>query len=339
MRFCPVCQTKYDEEIIKFCTKDGTPLVTENPSFTAMPSESSIDDIGEITLISGYKPNIPPPIPETEEPEEPAQRIVIPTSEEKKQEVRPLDKPNHQQQPPPKSNLPLVVFLTIFGTLVVLGGGIGIWLFLRSQNSTAENSNKNTNINVAVNTNYNANFSPIIVNTNTNTNANVNTNTNVNTKTPTPTPTKTPTPTPSPTVDQNLNINTNTIVNISPSNTNNSNNSKPANTATPTPKPSTTPTTPTPQNVNVGVMNSRATSLPKPAYPPIAKQMNASGEVTVQVSIDEEGNVLAAKAVSGPFVLRAPAESAARQSRFNPVKVGDRIVRANGILVYNFINQ
>ena len=66
-----------------------------------------------------------------------------------------------------------------------------------------------------------------------------------------------------------------------------------------------------PQNVNVGVMNSRATSLPKPAYPPIAKQMNASGEVTVQVSIDEEGNVLAAKAVSGPFVLRASAESAA----------------------------
>ena len=163
MRFCPVCQTKYDEEIIKFCTKDGTPLVTENPSFTAMPSESSIDDIGEITLISGYKPNIPPPIPEPEEPEEPAQRIVIPTSEEKKQEVRPLDKPNHQQQPPPKSNLPLVVFLTIFGTLIVLGGGIGIWLFLRSQNSNADNSNKNTNTNVAVNTNYNvnANFPPI----------------------------------------------------------------------------------------------------------------------------------------------------------------------------------
>jgi TonB family protein len=67
--------------------------------------------------------------------------------------------------------------------------------------------------------------------------------------------------------------------------------------------------------------------------------MNASGQVTVQVSVDEDGNVTSARAVSGHPLLRSPAENAARQSRFNPVKIDDRAVKATGVLVYNFINQ
>jgi TonB family protein len=87
------------------------------------------------------------------------------------------------------------------------------------------------------------------------------------------------------------------------------------------------------------VLNGRATNLPKPAYPSAAKQMRASGQVSVQGLVDEGGNVLSARATSGHPLLRAPAEAAARQSRFNPVKVGDRSVQATGILVYNFISQ
>ena len=86
-------------------------------------------------------------------------------------------------------------------------------------------------------------------------------------------------------------------------------------------------------------MNSRATSLQKPAYPSAARQMGAAGQVMVAVAVDENGNVVSARAVSGHPLLRAPAEVAARQSRFNPVRLGDRNVRANGTLVYNFINQ
>ena len=71
MKFCPKCQLKYDEDIIRFCTKDGTPLVDENPSFTAMPSQSSIDDIGEETLITRNRPTIPP-TPVSSQSEEPA---------------------------------------------------------------------------------------------------------------------------------------------------------------------------------------------------------------------------------------------------------------------------
>jgi TonB family protein len=86
-------------------------------------------------------------------------------------------------------------------------------------------------------------------------------------------------------------------------------------------------------------MNSRAVSLTKPAYPQNAKQVNASGQVTVQISVDENGNVTSARALSGHPLLRPAAENAARQSRFNPVKVNDRAVSANGLLVYNFIDQ
>ncbi len=40
MKYCPVCQTRYDEEIMRFCTKDGTPLIDEEaPNFVEMPSE------------------------------------------------------------------------------------------------------------------------------------------------------------------------------------------------------------------------------------------------------------------------------------------------------------
>ena len=55
MKFCPTCQTRYDEEIMRFCTKDGTPLVEETPNFIEMPSESlggaPADNDGEETVI------------------------------------------------------------------------------------------------------------------------------------------------------------------------------------------------------------------------------------------------------------------------------------------------
>src|SRR6266498_1535094 len=54
-----------------------------------------------------------------------------------------------------------------------------------------------------------------------------------------------------------------------------------------------------------GVLNGRATSLPIPPYPPIARAAHASGSVTVEVTIDEEGNVVSARAVSGHPLLQA----------------------------------
>lgn len=345
MKFCPTCQTRYDEEILRFCIKDGTPLVDENPSFTEMPSESEVDDIDEETVITrNPRKNAPAVQPnfnddsEFEEDSEPPQRIVISTAEKEPEQesvrAKPLPPPQTQPQ---KSNTALIVLATMFGTFTILAILGGAWYLLSNRNA----ANKNVNINTsAPNVNYNVNLNEgYNINTNPNANLNENLNANVNTNLKSPTPAKTPTPTPTATPDANVNSNGN----LNLGNTNIM--SRP--TSSPTPETSATPTTPkmtptptaSPQNVNVGIMNSRAVSLTKPAYPQTAKQMNASGEVRVQVSVDEGGNVLSARAISGHALLRAAAENAARQSRFNPVKIGDRAVSATGIVVYNFINQ
>jgi periplasmic protein TonB len=91
-----------------------------------------------------------------------------------------------------------------------------------------------------------------------------------------------------------------------------------------------------PAIVSGGVLNGKAISLPKPPYPPIARTARASGTVTVQVTIDENGNVISASAVSGHPLLRAAAVSAARGARFTPTKLSGQPVKVTGVINYNF---
>ncbi len=88
--------------------------------------------------------------------------------------------------------------------------------------------------------------------------------------------------------------------------------------------------------ISGGVLNGKAISLPKPAYPPIAKAAKASGAVTVQVLVDEKGNVVTARAVSGHPLLQAAAVAAARQAKFSPTKLSGKPVKVVGIITYNF---
>lgn len=348
MRFCPTCQTRYDEEILRFCTKDGTPLVEEDqPSFTELPSESAARDFGEETVIRPNPPKTNAPIGQETEPSSP--RIVIPTTQKKiEQQVRPKTTASYRQPPPQKSNTGKIVLLTVLGTLIVLMGSGIIYLFLSRSDSSDSNQNRIVNANFnPIDVNLNANLTGgnstsnfnFNVNTNLNTNANTNLNlnakTNVNAKTPTPTPTpKTPTPTPTANVNANSNSANSNLAIPTP------NSNRPSITPTPAATPRTSPTVlPANRPVNAGILNGRAVNLPKPAYPPIAKQMRASGQVAVMVAVDEGGNVTSAKATSGNTLLRASAEAAARQSTFSPIIVGDRAVKAMGIVLYNFINQ
>jgi len=89
--------------------------------------------------------------------------------------------------------------------------------------------------------------------------------------------------------------------------------------------------------INRGVLNGSATSLPQPAFPAIARAAHASGEVTVQITVDETGNVVAARAVSGHQLLLAAAVTAARQARFTPTRLNGEPVKVTGVLVYNFV--
>jgi TonB family protein len=97
------------------------------------------------------------------------------------------------------------------------------------------------------------------------------------------------------------------------------------------------PSKPVPKIIEGGVINGKAVSLPKPAYPAAAKAVRASGAVNVQVTIDEEGNVISASAVSGHPLLRAAAVSAAREAKFSPTKLSGVAVKVTGIIVYNFV--
>jgi TonB family protein len=91
--------------------------------------------------------------------------------------------------------------------------------------------------------------------------------------------------------------------------------------------------------ISGGVLNGKAISLPKPTYPAIAKAAHASGTVVVQVTVDEDGNVTSAKAVSGHPLLQAAATQAARQARFTPTVLAGKPVKVNGVLTYNFEPQ
>lgn len=92
-----------------------------------------------------------------------------------------------------------------------------------------------------------------------------------------------------------------------------------------------------PKQISGGVLNGKATSLPKPPYPPAARAVRAAGAVSVQVLIDENGNVVSASAVSGHPLLRAAAVQAARGAKFSPTKLSGQPVKVSGVITYNFV--
>ncbi|MGE3465890.1 MAG: TonB family protein, partial [Pyrinomonadaceae bacterium] len=73
--------------------------------------------------------------------------------------------------------------------------------------------------------------------------------------------------------------------------------------------------------ISGGVLNGKATSLPRPIYPDAAKAVGAAGAVSVQVLISENGDIISAKALSGHPLLRAAAAAAAREAKFLPFQV------------------
>ena len=88
--------------------------------------------------------------------------------------------------------------------------------------------------------------------------------------------------------------------------------------------------------INGGVLNGKALTLPSPVYPPAARAVNASGTVTVQIVVDEQGNVTSAQAVSGHPLLRAAAVEAANQVKFAPTRLSGEPVKITGVITYNF---
>ncbi len=88
--------------------------------------------------------------------------------------------------------------------------------------------------------------------------------------------------------------------------------------------------------VSGGVLNGKALSLPKPIYPAAARNSGAFGKVVVEVTIDEQGKIIEARAVSGHPFLQQAAVQAARLARFTPALLSGEPVKIKGTINYVF---
>ena len=85
-----------------------------------------------------------------------------------------------------------------------------------------------------------------------------------------------------------------------------------------------------------GVLQESADRRVEPTYPPLAKAARITGSVVVEVLVDEQGNVSAARAISGHPLLKDAAVSAARGWKFKPTLLAGSPVRVIGTLTFNF---
>jgi TonB family protein len=76
---------------------------------------------------------------------------------------------------------------------------------------------------------------------------------------------------------------------------------------------------------------------PHPVYPEEAKKQKIEGIVAVTITVGEDGNVIFAKAKSGPEPLYGASEEAAYKARFKPTTKDGKPVKVTGVISYNFV--
>lgn len=91
--------------------------------------------------------------------------------------------------------------------------------------------------------------------------------------------------------------------------------------------------------VRGGVLNGRLISRPVLKYPKAARKARITGNVTVQIIVDEQGKVIRSAAISGPEELRPAAETAAKEAQFSPTLLGGAPVKVSGTITFNFSLQ
>lgn len=301
MKVCPQCNAEFDDKV-NFCLNDGTPL----------PSSSQRDIPTE---------NFPAPIVENSsvEPQPTVGHTTPPTDAGEEPTV--TQQPVQAAQPAPprkRSSAILWVLLAVglAGIFVIVLGVAGVLYYMVYRQPEVARTNSNSavisNVNAANSDSGLANTNSVDLGPNMNSSSTSNTVAGTTTNNNTAANRKA-TPSPTRTVDTRT---------------------TPSPEATPPPPPTPKPV---PSTVSGGVLNGKAISLPKPAYPPAARAVRAGGSVNVQVLIDEEGRVVSAHAVSGNPLLTSAAESAARGARFSPTLLSGQPVKVSGIITYNFV--
>lgn len=87
---------------------------------------------------------------------------------------------------------------------------------------------------------------------------------------------------------------------------------------------------------SAGVVMGSAIRRVDPVYPSSARSAGQSGAVKVEVSINERGDVISARALSGPALLQSAAVSAARAWKFKASTLGGVPVTTTTTIVFNF---
>ncbi|HST20976.1 MAG TPA: energy transducer TonB [Blastocatellia bacterium] len=85
-----------------------------------------------------------------------------------------------------------------------------------------------------------------------------------------------------------------------------------------------------------GVLQGSAVRRAEPAYPPLAKAAKVSGSVVVEVTVDEDGKVIAARAIAGHPLLKDSAVAAARNWKFTPTMLAGTPVKVIGTITFNY---
>jgi TonB family protein len=85
-----------------------------------------------------------------------------------------------------------------------------------------------------------------------------------------------------------------------------------------------------------GVLQGKAIFRAEPVYPVAAKHAGISGTVVMEVTIDEEGNVIDTKMRCGNDIFAAESLAAARRWRFAPTTLNGRPVKVIGSITFNF---
>ena len=86
-----------------------------------------------------------------------------------------------------------------------------------------------------------------------------------------------------------------------------------------------------------GNIKRKAVLLPLPPFPREAFEAGADGIVKVEIQIDADGSVVAAKAISGNPLLFAAAEETARRTKFRRVETTEQDFKETGFLNYTFV--
>ncbi|MCC7306677.1 MAG: energy transducer TonB [Acidobacteria bacterium] len=91
------------------------------------------------------------------------------------------------------------------------------------------------------------------------------------------------------------------------------------------------------KQISGGVLNGKAILLERPFYPAEARKNRDGGTVSVQVMIDEDGNVVRAGAVNGAPTLQWVSRDAACRSKFSRTTLKGVPVKVFGVKTHNYI--